>query len=880
MNAVAVEAQPQIPARTVAAPLLRAIVVCDLADSAQLTQRLGDVGAAELAQRLDRLARDLILKHRGREIDKSDGFLLLFERPVQAVAFALEYQRSLRELATAEALPLSAHIGIHVGDVVLWENTPDDIARGAKPVEIEGLAKPVAARLMNLALPGQTLLSGIACMLAQRAQAELVTQRAPPLWKMHGRYRFKGVAEPVQVYEAGERGIAPLKRPAWSGKAHREVPWWRRPGMLVLEAAALAAAVVVPAYLWLRSPPAIAFADRDWVVLGDMNNLTRQIVLDGSLESAFRLGLEQSRHVNVMSDLKVRDTLALMRRDPANTRVDRAVGSEVAIREGARAVIIPTVAEIGGQVRVTAEVIDPKTQTTVYTETAEGKGLTSVLPTIDVIDQRLRVRLGEALAQVSQTSKPLEEVTTANLDALRAYSLGQHAYFTGNMKDALSFYNDAVRLDPQFATAHLVIARVLLNANQNSEALKQIELAAATPNRLSARDSLLVDAWHRTLTAPGTSLQKWKSLTTLYPDFYPANGPYSYYAWCANEYEAAINAAKFNIAPQNANRGAGLYLLGILYLGNENYIDSLKEFQLAADSGIGRNDFYAQLYSSQRRFQQANVLLQESKPSGLAADDEGTELVRIALAADQGRWGDAKLALANAERLAEPIGILNQQRVRGIELGLRSEFDKVEAPELTRYAQAGLSQQIDNALDEEHVQFRALFAMWLLARDGNGKAARDLLDKMKHDSSEISNPVLKNMLTIVTAELERGDGHAGQAIELLQPLVNGSELYVTHLALLDSFASNHENARAMEEARWLATHRGRAYAEYGFAQFMTAFNVVQSDLALLRTAELAFDLKDVTKAKESLAEFDKIWPRASSISGIDRRLSSLRKNLE
>jgi hypothetical protein len=497
-----------------------------------------------------------------------------------------------------------------------------------------------------------------------------------------------------------------------------------------------------------------------------------------------------------------------------------------------------------------------------------------------VIDQRLRVRLGEALTQVSQTSRPLEQVTTANLDALRAYSLGQRAYFTGNMKDALSFYNDAVRLDPQFATAHLVIARVLLNANQNSEALKQIELAAATPNRLSARDSLLVDAWHRTLTAPGTSLQKWKSLTTLYPDFYPANGPYSYYAWCANEYEAAINAAKFNIAPQNANRGAGLYLLGILYLGNENYIDSLKEFQLAADSGIGRNDFYAQLYSSQRRFQQANVLLQESKPSGLAADDEGTELVRIALAADQGRWGDAKLALANAERLAEPIGILNQQRVRGIELGLRSEFDKVEAPELTRYAQAGLSQQIDNALDEEHVQFRALFAMWLLARDGNGKAARDLLDKMKHDSSEISNPVLKNMLTIVTAELERGDGHAGQAIELLQPLVNGSELYVTHLALLDSFASNHENARAMEEARWLATHRGRAYAEYGFAQFMTAFNVVQSDLALLRTAELAFDLKDVTKAKESLAEFDKIWPRASSISGIDRRLSSLRKNLE
>ena len=305
MSAVPEDVQTQIPASVTPAPLLRAVLVCDLTDSAQLTQRLGDVEAAELAQRLDRIARDLVYRHRGQEIDKSDGFLLLFERPVYAVAFALDYQRRLRELATSESLPLSARIGIHVGDVVLWENTPADVARGAKPTEVEGLAKPVAARLMSLALPGQILISGVACMLAQRAQAELVAQRAPPHWKMHGRYLFKGVAEPLQVYEVGEPGVAPFKRPAYSGKAHREVPWWRRPGMLAVEAIALAAAIAVPAYLWLRSPPAIAFAQRDWVVLGDLNNLTHEIVLDGSLESAFRLGLEQSRYVNVMSDLKV-----------------------------------------------------------------------------------------------------------------------------------------------------------------------------------------------------------------------------------------------------------------------------------------------------------------------------------------------------------------------------------------------------------------------------------------------------------------------------------------------------------------------------------------------------------------------------------------------
>ncbi|MHB8680314.1 MAG: putative peptide modification system cyclase [Rudaea sp.] len=879
MNAVA-EAQPQFPATTALAPVLRTVVVCDLADSAQLTQRLGDAGSAELAQRLDRLARDLIYRHRGREIDKSDGFLLLFERPVQAVAFALDYQRGLRELAQAESLPLSARIGIHVGDVLLWENTPDDVARGAKPVEVEGLAKSVAARLMSLALPGQILLSAIACTLAQRAQSELVAQRAPPRWKPHGRYLFKGVAEAMRVYEVGETGVAPLKRPAWTGKAHREVPWWRRPGILAVEAMALVAAIAIPGYLWLRSPPALAFADRDWVVIGDLHNLTSEIVLDGSLETAFRLGLEQSRYVNVMSDLKVRDTLALMQRDPAHTRINRAVGSEVAIREGARALILPTVAEVGGHVRVTAEVIDPKTQATVYTESADGHGLNSVLPTIDAIDRKLRLRLGEALAAVSATNKPLEQVATANLDALRAYSLGQRAYFTGNMKDALAFYRDAVRLDPQFATAHLVIARVWINADQNSDALKQIELAAATPNRLSARDSLLVDAWRSTLTVPDTSLPRWKSLTELYPDFYPGSGPYAYFAWCANDYADALASAKLNIAPQNAYSAAGQYLLGMIYLATDEGSKSLKYFQLAAQAKFLRNDFYAESYAAQRRFDDAYDLLKNGKPSGVATDDLGTQMVLIALAADRGNWHDTQAALGDAKRSAENLGAPHQQRVRGIELGLRSEFEKVTVPELIRYADVALSQHPDNVLDAAQARFHALFSAWLLARDDDKTAARDLLAKIDPASSEMANAVLKSMRTIVEAELLRSSGHADQAIKLLQPLIDGRELYITHLALLDAYAGNRDNARALDEAHWLAEHRGRAYAEYGFAQFTTAFNVVQSDLVLLRAAELALDLKNAVDARQSLAAFEKAWPDAQAIPSLGKRLNLLHKGLE
>ena len=101
----------------------------------------------------------------------------MFERPVQAAAFALAYQRALRELATDAGQALRARVGIHVGEVMAWQNSAEDIARGAKPIEVEGLAKPVAARLMGLALPGQVLLSAQLGAGTHRTHTKCATRR-------------------------------------------------------------------------------------------------------------------------------------------------------------------------------------------------------------------------------------------------------------------------------------------------------------------------------------------------------------------------------------------------------------------------------------------------------------------------------------------------------------------------------------------------------------------------------------------------------------------------------------------------------------------------------------------------------------------------------
>ncbi len=226
------------------APQLRTLLLTDLCDSTELVERLGDTSAAELFREHDGLVLQLQQQWRGRLIDRSDGLLLLFERPIDGLGFALDYQQGLRDLGHARGLRLLARAGLHVGEVLTWRNSDEAVQIGAKPLEVEGLAKPVAARLMTVARPGQILLSAVAESLTQRAARELGERGERLLWKSHGRWRFKGMPTRMEIYEVGEIGLTPLRAPKNSPKAWRDIPLWRRPAALAAEAAVLAVIAV------------------------------------------------------------------------------------------------------------------------------------------------------------------------------------------------------------------------------------------------------------------------------------------------------------------------------------------------------------------------------------------------------------------------------------------------------------------------------------------------------------------------------------------------------------------------------------------------------------------------------------------------------------
>ncbi|MGE3274385.1 MAG: protein kinase [Vicinamibacterales bacterium] len=202
---------------------VRTLVVTDLVGSTALLAAVGDRRGAEIFSRTDRVARDLLVTFHGREIDRTDGFLLLFDRPADAARYAMAFHEALARVSTELGLPLGARAGIHLGEVYLRENSAEDIARGAKSLEVEGLAKATVARLASLAGAGQTLLTEPVFDAVRSEAADSGLADTALAWLAHGPYAFKGVEEPIEVFEIGRDGVAPLAVPADTEKARRAV---------------------------------------------------------------------------------------------------------------------------------------------------------------------------------------------------------------------------------------------------------------------------------------------------------------------------------------------------------------------------------------------------------------------------------------------------------------------------------------------------------------------------------------------------------------------------------------------------------------------------------------------------------------------------------
>ncbi|HUF51516.1 MAG TPA: tetratricopeptide repeat protein, partial [Longimicrobiales bacterium] len=237
---------------------------------------------------------------------------------------------------------------------------------------------------------------------------------------------------------------------------------------------------------------------------------------------------------------RVLDALRRMRQPDALLTPE--IAHEVAVREGADLVILPSIARIGARYTLALRLERPGSGERLRTLSRRASETDEILPALDDIAAQLRAFLGESPGALQQQNVSLFEGTTASLPALQAFSKGREEHARGRFPDALQHYRTALQLDSTFSIANSALGMLLFERGQQDSARHYMQRARAGLGDLTQREQLNLRTT-ASLVLDGdmeAAAGYQRALLALYPDHYGAHNNLGRISWLqGKEQEAA-----------------------------------------------------------------------------------------------------------------------------------------------------------------------------------------------------------------------------------------------------------------------------------------------------------------------------------------------------
>jgi eukaryotic-like serine/threonine-protein kinase len=283
------------------------------------------------------------------------------------------------------------------------------------------------------------------------------------------------------------------------------------------------------------------------VAVADFVNRTGEPDLDG-LSGMLITSLEQSQRLSVLTRVRMVDLLHQLGRTEVDS-VDEALGREVALSAGARALVLATIRRFDQVYAIEVKVLDPVRSEYLFTLQEEGRGKGSVPGMIDRLSVMTRERLrAETPAEARASSFRVAAATTASFEAYQHYFRGDQLKEAIRYQEAIAEYRKALAIDPTFALPRYRIAYLgEFTGMDEAERRSEMEQALRGVDRVPAKERLLFQAWKAHLDG-------------------------------RNEDAHALYAQAAEAYPQDKEVQ---FLAGDLYLHEERYAEGLPYFQRA-----------------------------------------------------------------------------------------------------------------------------------------------------------------------------------------------------------------------------------------------------------------------------------------------------------
>ncbi len=610
-----------------------------------------------------------------------------------------------------------------------------------------------------------------------------------------------------------------------------------RIGLAVAVLAVLAGSL----FYFLRPKPALT--DKDTILLADFVNTTGDAVFDGTLKQALAVHLGQSPFLNLFADERVRETLRLMNRSPEE-RVTPGVGREICQRQGLKALLTGSIASLGRNYVISLEAVNGQTGDVLAREQGEAEGKEQVLRILGEAATRLREKLGESLSSIQKFNVPLQQATTASLEALKAYSLGVEQNNKGKRLEAVSSLKHAIELDSNFAMAYGKLAAAYAGSLQRGLSAEAAQKAFELRERVSEREKFYIMSNYYWLATgeQNKAIEVLELFKQTYPRDMPGNNLGFLYV-TIGQYEKAIEELReaLRLDP-NSPIGHEALSTAFIRLNRFEEAKAIGEQSLARklDSvGIHTGLYYYAFIHGDAAAMKQQVDWASARPG------EYAHLTwQAGAAAFAGQWQQARdfstraAALAEQRNLEEIAGnIVSSNGERAAVLGQcpQSHADLARAAALPRTPPS---------------LFRAGMALALCGAAAQAQTLNDEAVK-RYPKDTIVNEI---NLPLIRAALELQRGNRTQAIQILTAASryeSVSNFYQNYLRG-QAYLGERNGAAAASEFQKILDHRGWSPTSPLYP------------LAHLGLARATLLQGETMKARKSYQDFFALWKDADA----------------
>ena len=483
--------------------------------------------------------------------------------------------------------------------------------------------------------------------------------------------------------------------------------------------------------------------------------------LASAATEALRVDLSQSGIIRLADPALIEEALERMGRDPSEP-LTTELASELAVREGAGAVVSGAVNRAGSGYVFTAQVASAGDGAVLTSQRESAASDADIIMAIDRLSKKLRERMGDSYRSI-RSDPPLERVTTSNLEALMLYSRA-----ADDDVDEITLLEQAVALDTSFAMAWRFLGIQYLNRRTNrARMIDAFTRAFEHRDRLTETERRKAASMYYTVVdfEPRLAAAEYEALLEADPEDRGTIINLGVLASIVGDHErsAEYSLRAVDMDPEGDTPAHWNAITGLVNAGRVEEAEAMVD---SAEKVWGSKSPRARIMvlAAQGRLDEGEANFRARLEPGMRPEGRAWLALRLAqFAATRGRLAEAEeetrirtAFLTQSDISTEYYQTVVQAAWTDLVVRRRPELAVARLTDaLERYPLTELE-----ARDRPYLELAEVFA-----RAGSADMARNLVEDMRthFDASDLKR--LKSQLLIVEGEIALAEGRPEAAIE-------------------------------------------------------------------------------------------------------------------